>query len=70
MELEQALAIVNHCMTELEFIPWPDDPDEAPFYPSADEHLMRAYQELDEAAGQLGSAVKYQQEFAPPKRGR
>ncbi len=70
MELEQALAIVKHCMAELEFIPWPDGPDEAPFYPPADDHLARAYQELDEAEGQLGSAVRYQQEFAPHKRGR
>lgn len=62
MDLDQALAAVNRCMTELESIPWPDMPDESPFYPPADDHLARAYQELDEAAGQLGSAVKFQLE--------
>ena len=60
MELKEALAVVNRCMTELESIPWPDDPDATPFYSPADEHLARAYQELDEAQGQFTSAVKFQ----------
>lgn len=64
MELEEALNIVNECMSKLERIPWPElgDPDETPFYPPADEHLLLAYQELDEAHGQLSNAVKYQNE--------
>ena len=61
MELKRGLAIISNCMRMLEQIPWPDDPNDPPFYPSADEHLARAYQELDEAEGQLRSAVKYQQ---------
>ncbi len=65
MELRRALALVSNCMRMLEQIPWPESGDpvenEAPFYPPADEHLLRAYQELDEAAGQLRSAVKEQE---------
>ena len=63
MELKRALALVSNCMRMLEEIPWPEtgDPNEAPFYPPADEHLARAYQELDEAEGQLRSAVKEQE---------
>ncbi len=61
MELKEALTIVEDCMTKLESIPWPDGPPATPFYPPADDHLARAYQELDEAEGQLKSAVKYQE---------
>lgn len=61
MTLEEALKIVNECMKKLEDIPVYSD-EGVVFYPPADEHLERAYQELDEAAGQLGSAVKWQQE--------
>ena len=62
MELKRALALVGNCMRMLEEIPWPDNPDSTtPFYPPADEHLLRAYQELDEADGQLRSAVKEQE---------
>ena len=63
MELKRGLALVSNCMRMLEQIPWPDNPHEAPFYPSADDHLARAYQELDEAEGQLRSAVNYQDEM-------
>ncbi len=63
MELREAMAAVKRCMAELESIPWPDSPHDTPFYPPADDHFARAYQELDEAVGQLKSAVKYQDEM-------
>ncbi len=70
MTLEEALAVVNECMTKLESIPWPDPhapgESETPFYPPADDHLARAHQELDEAHGQLGSAVRFQKEHVNP----
>ena len=63
MELKRALALVSNCMRMLEEIPWPDNPESGtpPFYSPADGHLARAYQELDEAEGQLRSAVKEQE---------
>ncbi len=58
MELKDALLIIGGCMKVLEAIP------EEGFYSPAQEHINAAYQELDEAAGQLKSAVDYQKELA------
>ena len=68
MELKRALALVSNCMRMLEEIPWPDNPESGtpPFYSPADIHLARAYQELDEAEGQLRSAVREQEAQPPP----
>ena len=62
MELKEAKIIIGGCMKVLEVIP------EENFYWPAEGHILRAYQELDDAWMQLKNGVDAQEELAQPNQ--